>query len=210
MKRTLVVLSLLWLAGCASQKVPQDQSALSGCAPLIFDRTGREQLAVCRGGQLHAEYADDSSGGKGLSHVFPVNTVKVVLEQEGMYEPERIRQADPRKLASYFGADAILYVAISRWDAQYAVLSTTVTVQLDYRLVSRNGEELWRAGKQLQYTPQTSSTGSPLADLVVAAVSAAVTKAAPDDDATGPQGEYDGLPDRRHGLAAGPRPESGE
>ena len=180
MKRTLVVLSLLWLAGCASQKVPQDQSAFVRAAPrsILIVPVENNSLYVEAGNYMLSTLTIPLAE-KGY-YVFPVNTVKVVLEQEGMYEPERIRQADPRKLASYFGADAILYVAISRWDAQYAVLSTTVTVQLDYRLVSRNGEELWRAGKQLQYTPQTSSTGSPLADLVVAAVSAAVTKAAPD------------------------------
>ncbi|ELU03472.1 hypothetical protein CAPTEDRAFT_214153, partial [Capitella teleta] len=49
-------------------------------------------------------------------YVFPVNTVKTVLEGE-----------DPVRLGNMFGADAILYVTINEWDAQYVVLSTTVT-----------------------------------------------------------------------------------
>ena len=54
-------------------------------------------------------------------YVFPVNTVKVLLEQEGFYEPAQVHQQDAAALAALFGADAIMYVTINRWDAQYAV-----------------------------------------------------------------------------------------
>src|SRR5688500_10335851 len=68
-------------------------------------------------------------------YVFPVNTVKVVLEQEGFYEPEQVRKLEPAQLAALFGADAVLYVTINRWDAQYVVLSTMVTVEFDYEMM---------------------------------------------------------------------------
>ena len=61
-------------------------------------------------------------------YVFPVNTTKVVLEQEGFYEGEQIHRQPPETLAKLFGADAVLYVTINRWDAQYALITTTVTV----------------------------------------------------------------------------------
>ncbi|MGH6803061.1 MAG: GNA1162 family protein, partial [Methyloceanibacter sp.] len=57
-------------------------------------------------------------------YVFPVNTAKFVLEQEGLYEGERIHQQPAAALARLFHADAVLYVTINRWDAQYVVLST--------------------------------------------------------------------------------------
>ena len=80
-----------------------------------------------------------------------------------------------------FGADAILYVTIKRWDAQYVVLSTTVTVDFEYKIVSgKTGEELWAAEKSMQYSPQQSnSSGNLVADLVGMAVAAAITRAAP-------------------------------
>jgi hypothetical protein len=53
-------------------------------------------------------------------YVFPVNTTKYVLEQEGFYEGERIHSQPTSAIAKLFGADAVLYVAINRWDAQYA------------------------------------------------------------------------------------------
>ena len=115
-------------------------------------------------------------------YVFPVNTVKTVLESEGLYEPALIHQADPVKLGDMFGADSILYVTINKWTAEYVVISTTVSVDFTYRLVSaRSGEELWSTQQSMQYSPQNSSnsSGDPLADLVAAVVSAALTKAAP-------------------------------
>ena len=78
-----------------------------------------------------------------------------------------------------FGADAILYVTLNKWAAEYVVLSTTVTVDFTYRLVSaRTGAELWSTQQHVQYSPQNNnSSGDPLANLVVALVNAAITKA---------------------------------
>jgi len=112
-------------------------------------------------------------------YVFPVHTARTVLEQEGFYEGDAIHQQPPQALASLFGADAILYVTINRWDAQYALITTTVTVNFDYRLVSKDGTELWKANKQMQYAPQSQNAGHPLATLLVAAVTAAMTRADP-------------------------------
>jgi len=114
-------------------------------------------------------------------YVFPVNTVKVVLEQEGLYEPEQIRNMDTAKLASLFGADAVLFVTINRWDAQYIVLTTTVTVEFDYELSRNDGTRIWHANKRMQYSPQRNQQQGthPLAVLITAMVDAAVTRAAP-------------------------------
>jgi len=112
-------------------------------------------------------------------YVFPVNTAKFILEQEGFYEGEQIHQQPPESLAKLFGADAVLYVTIVRWDAQYALISTTVTVQFEYRIVGKDGAELWRTTQVMQYSPQSNSSGSLMANLLVAAVNAAVTRAAP-------------------------------
>src|SRR5690554_3619330 len=56
-------------------------------------------------------------------YVFPVNTVKVLLEAEGYYEPAEVHAAPTSSLAQLFGADAVLYVTIHEWDAQYLVLA---------------------------------------------------------------------------------------
>lgn len=114
-------------------------------------------------------------------YVFPVNTVKVVLEQEGLYEPEQVRRMEPAQLAALFGADAVLYVTINRWDAQYVLISTTVTVEFDYEMRRKDGTRIWHAKKQMQYTPQQQQqqNAHPLAMLIAAVVEAAITRAAP-------------------------------
>ena len=42
-------------------------------------------------------------------YVFPVNTTKMVLEQEGFYEPERVHEQPPERIAKMFGADAVMF-----------------------------------------------------------------------------------------------------
>jgi hypothetical protein len=59
------------------------------------------------------------------------------------------------------------------------VLSTTVTVEISYRMYDRSGQEIWSADKRLQYTPHQQTGGHPVAVLIAAAVTAAMTKAAP-------------------------------
>jgi hypothetical protein len=113
-------------------------------------------------------------------YVFPVNTVKIVLEQEGFYEPELVRKMGTPELANLFGADAVLYVTINRWDAQYILISTTVTVEFDYELQRKDGARIWHANKQMRYSPQQQNQGAnPLVALIAAAVEAAVVRAAP-------------------------------
>lgn len=117
-------------------------------------------------------------GEKGY-YVYPVNTIKTLLEYEGLYEPAEIHNQPPEQLAQLFKADAILYVTIHEWTSKYLLFSTTTQVDFEYRIVNADGAELWSARKMLQYTPESSSSGNPMADLIVAAVSAAVERAAP-------------------------------
>ena len=108
-------------------------------------------------------------------YVFPVNTVKIVLEQEGLYEPEQVRKLEPARLASMFGADAVLFITINRWDAQYVVISTTVTVEMDYLMTGRDGGVIWKTTKRMQYSPQQQQNQG----LIGMLVNAAMARAAP-------------------------------
>lgn len=74
----------------------------------------------------------------------------------------------------------MLYVIINQWDAKYMILSTSVTVDLSYVIKSgESGETLWEHQQKMVYVPQNNSSGNPFVDLIVMAVNAAVTKAAP-------------------------------
>lgn len=138
-------------------------------------------------------------------YVYPVNLVKHVLEDDGLADANLVHNADPRRLSELFGADTILYITIDTWTAEYAVFSTSVKVAFKYSLKSgRTGEELWTAQESMVYTPQNNSSGNPLADLIGAAITAAITKAAPDYLPLTQQANNKAIFRAGQGLPAGP------
>ena len=126
-------------------------------------------------------------------YIFPVNLVRGVMNEEGLSDANMVHAADPAVLGGLFGADAILYITINRWETQYLLVSATTTVSFTYVLKSgRTGEELWRGSatmsksseEDVQEDSEQSDGDSWLNDLieqvVEQAVSAAVQTAAPD------------------------------
>lgn len=181
LKKWLVATGLSLLTGCAAQAPKNEPSAFQLAEPrsILVLPVVNESVDVDAPNYFLSTISVPLAE-KGY-YVFPVHTVKTVLEGEGLYDANLVHSADPVQLGDMFDADAILYVTINEWDAQYIVVSTTVTVSFTYRILSgKTGEELWTASKTMKYTPDnTTSTGNPMADLLVMAVSAAVTRAAP-------------------------------
>lgn len=173
--RTIGLFLLLGLlAGCAVQPVQKDLSAFKAAAPrsILVVPVVNKSLDVDAPNYVLTTLPVPLAE-KGY-YVFPVNTSKYVLEQEGYYEGERIHEMPPENLAKLFDADSILYVTIHRWDAQYIVISTQVTVEFEYRMVSREGVELWRGNQRIVYSPDNSSGG-----LLGMVINAAIARAAP-------------------------------
>ncbi len=138
-------------------------------------------------------------------YVFPVNMVKRVMEEDGLSDANMVHSADPTRLAALFGADSVLYISIERWDAQYAVVSTSVTVEFNYILRDgHTGLELWSSDQKIVYTPESTSSGNLIADLVIAAVQAAATKAKPNYMPLARQANGAAVVETHHGLPAGP------
>lgn len=136
-------------------------------------------------------------------YVFPVNVVKRLLEDEGLADANLVHDSDPRILADMFGADAVLYVSIERWDAQYMVIDTTVTVALDYVLLSGStGDELWRESRTRQFS--TSSGGGDIGSLIVDVIVAAAEKASPNYTQVASQANAAATATAHHGVPAGP------
>jgi len=113
-------------------------------------------------------------------YVFPINLVKRVLEDDGLSDSSLVHSAPTSKLANLFGADAVLYITINRWDAQYLVLTTNVTVELNYQIrCGKTDVVLWENTEKMVYQPNSSGGGGGIGTLIVMAVNAAITKAAP-------------------------------
>ena len=179
MKNIFIAGVFILITGCVAQPVKKDMSAFIAAAPrsILVVPVVNKSLDVDAPNYVLAALPVPIAE-KGY-YVFPVNTTKFVLEQEGFYEGDRIHNESPTVLAKLFDADAILYVTIHRWDAQYAVIATSVTVEFEYKLVSRDGTEIWSEKQKMVYSSGNSSSGSPLAQLISAAINAAVARAAP-------------------------------
>jgi len=168
------------LSGCAiNQVAPKDMSAFTTAAPasILVVPIVNHSLDVDAPNYVLTTLPIPLAE-KGY-YVYPVNTVKVVLEQEGLYEGEAVQQQPTEKLAAMFGADAVLYVKINQWDAKYAVITTSVTVDFDYRMVSKNGVEIFNENKRVVYSPESNLDGSPLLVLIDAVVNSALARAKP-------------------------------
>jgi len=108
--------------------------------------------------------------------------VKRVLEDDGLSDANLVHSASTEKLCELFGADAALYIIIKRWDAQYVILSTSVTVELTYVLKEGvAGEEIWRDEETMVYSSQNSGGGGggAIGALVAMVITVAIAKANP-------------------------------
>lgn len=138
-------------------------------------------------------------------YVFPANMVKSVLENDGLSDASLIYSADTRRLGELFGCDAALYLSIEKWESQYVVLATSTNVEFNYEMRSCDtGEVLWEESMALSYSPQASSSGNLVADLIAQAVTAAIEKGMPNYMPLARQANLAAAATAGQGLPAGP------
>ena len=115
-------------------------------------------------------------------YVFPMEVVGDILKQEGLFDTETMMNVPPQKFKEYFGADAVLYVTILKWNTSYLVIAGNVTVKLSCELRSTiTGEVLWFYDDEFTVDTSGDSGGAGgLAGLIVKAVSTAIETAATD------------------------------
>ncbi len=115
-------------------------------------------------------------------YVFPIEIVSEVLKQEGLSDVESMANVPPQKFAEFFGADAVLYVSILKWNTSYLILSGDVTVQIECELKStKSGESLWYYNEEIKVnTTDNTNYGGGLAGLLVQAVGTALKTAMTD------------------------------
>ena len=186
------------LAGCATEPVKPDFSKFLAASPRsilvvpVVNNTVDVEAASYFLSTVPVPVAE-----RGY-YVFPVNLVKRLLEDDGLADASMVHAADPVRLAALFGADAVLYVTIQRWEAQYVVFNTSVTVAFTYVIKDgKTGDTLWEANRVSTYSSNSGSGQAGAGGLIAAIVAAAVTKASPsymplarqaNDQAMGPHG----------------------
>lgn len=112
-------------------------------------------------------------------YAFPVEVVTDVLRKEGIEDVTSIMSLPGSAFKDGFGADAVLFVNIARWEKVYTVLSGGVHVDLEFKMVSTTTDEtLWQYSvKQfIDTTGNSNSGGGLIGALISTAISTALTK----------------------------------
>jgi hypothetical protein len=201
--KILLIGAVITLAGCASAPEKADYSKFRAESPrsILVVPVINKSVDVNAPDYLLTTVAKPLAE-RGY-YVFPLNMVKSVMADDGLSDADLVHSGDPRRLGELFGADAVMYIAIERWDAKYVVLATTVTVELTYTIKSAHtGQTLWSNHQQIAYKSQGSGGG--LAGLLADAITAAIDKAAPNYMPLARQANSQAIDFKRTGLPAGP------
>ena len=89
-------------------------------------------------------YATTIAGPLAVSgfYVLPMEVTSEILKAQGIYDTETILRQPVGKFKQYFGADAVLYTEITKWNTTYAVLAANLTVSVHAYLRSTATERL--------------------------------------------------------------------
>lgn len=103
-------------------------------------------------------------------YVLPVALVDATFKQNGLTMAADIHQVAPAKLREIFGADAALYVTISKYGSSYTVLDSVTVVTASARLVDlRSGTQLWSGSATASSAENQNNNGGGLVGMLITA-----------------------------------------
>ena len=133
--------------------VPAINHSTAADAPILYESTINEPL---------------SNAG---FYVLPMEVTNRFLRNEGFSEGEALKDIPPQKFAEPFGADAVLYVTIEKWDTNYYVIGGNVTVGASFLMKScKTGETLWSYRDEIPVNTSGDSGGGLLVALIQTAI----------------------------------------
>lgn len=114
-------------------------------------------------------------------YTFPVEMVGDIMKQEGIYDTELLYNMPLDKFYDYFGADAVLFTRIKKWDVAYMVVASNLTVSIESKIVStKTSEVLWVYSRSIVINLSGSNNTNDLAGLIVSAIATAINTASAD------------------------------
>lgn len=172
-QRTLlctVAMAAALLAGCAAP-VKTDYTALRAAKPLsilVLPPVNDSNDVNATFSMLsHATYPLAEGG----YYVMPVTLVNETFQQNGMTVATDMHEVPVAKLKEIFGADAALYMKITKYGTTYTVLSSAAIVSAEARLVDLStGTLLWSGRASASSDEGNNNSGGGLAGLLVTAI----------------------------------------
>jgi hypothetical protein len=115
-------------------------------------------------------------------YVMPVTLVAEAFKENGMTQPSDMHATSMAKLREIFGADAALYITISKYGTVYSVISSDSVVAAQAKLVDlKTGKTLWTGGAQAASSENESNSQGGLATLLIKAIVKQVVASATDE-----------------------------
>ncbi len=176
-----LVCGLLLMAGCVVNPVSK-----SGAFPEMYNEHPTTILVIpainhstaADAPILYSSTINEPLANAGF-YVLPIELTDQFLRNEGLSQGEQLKDVPPQKFAKHFGADAVLYVTISKWDTNYYVIGGNVTVGISFKLKStKTGLTLWAYKDQL--VMDTSGDSNNRGGIFGALIATALTTAAQD------------------------------
>lgn len=104
-------------------------------------------------------------------YVLPVALVSETFRSNGVDSPVDAQSVAAAKLREIFGADAALYVKVTKYGSSYTVIASDAVVSAEARLVDlKSGAVLWSGAATASSAEGRNNGGGGLVGLLVAAV----------------------------------------
>jgi hypothetical protein len=104
-------------------------------------------------------------------YVVPVSLMDETFRQNGLTNPVDIHEVPAEKLRDIFGADAAVFIKITRYGTSYAVISSETTVTAQARVVDlKSGQLLWQGTASASSAESQGNAQGGLVGLLVTAV----------------------------------------
>lgn len=114
-------------------------------------------------------------------YTFPYEITSEVLKQQGVYDSELVYNMPLNKFYEYFGADAVLFTKIKKWDTSYMVIASDLTVSIDAEIKStKTSQVLWKYNGTVVVDLSGGNGGGSIVGLIASAIVTAVNTAAAD------------------------------
>lgn len=104
-------------------------------------------------------------------YVMPVTLVAEAFKENGMTQPSDMHGTSPEKLREIFGADAALYIAISKYGTVFMVVNSASVVTAEAKLVDlKTGKLLWTGTATASSEEGRNQQQGGLAGLLISAI----------------------------------------
>ncbi|MDW3686114.1 DUF799 domain-containing protein [Cupriavidus sp. CV2] len=170
-KRLFAVMAVAVLAaGCAAPRQNVDYSAFKESRPrsiVVLPPLNESPDVKATYSMLsQVTYPLAESG----YYVLPVTLVDETFKQNGMTTAGDIHQVPPAKLREIFGADAALYITVSKYGTSYMVISSATVVTASARLVDlKTGATLWSGSASASNNEGNNNAGGGLIGALITA-----------------------------------------